>query len=545
MKLQKISAILGPTNTGKTFSAINKLLNYSNGVMGFPLRLLARENYERVKQEIGSNKVALVTGEEKIVPKSAKYFFCTVESIPDYNFDFVGIDEIQLCADYERGHLFSEKLLNRKGSKETIFLGSLSMEKILKKIYPNIQIKKKKRLSKLSYCGYKNLTRLPNRSAIIAFSLIDVYEIANKIKQAHGGVSVVMGALSPDVRNAQVQLFDDGKVDYIVATDAIGLGLNLNIKNIFFSRLKKFDGLRERKLTNDEISQIAGRAGRYLNDGFFGTTGTLKSLDDELVKYVENYQYTEIKNIYWRNSTINFNSHRTLLNSLSLKTEKRYLILKKNAADHRYLRILVNDSFISKKLTNRELIQKLWELCRTPDYSRELDEFHSRFLKKIFSYLVSNQKLIPKAWINEELDSIKKKTKKISELNHKISQIRKWSFLAFKNNWMENGHELRKKIKSIEYQLSVTLHSQLINEFIGEFRSKKSLLEKEEGSLIIMDEKQSIKFGKEKIGSLTGFVFNINHSFKKNNNIFNNKILKKNLIFFSKKKIKDLKKTKI
>ena len=239
MKLTKISATLGPTNTGKTFSAIEKLLSYSNGVIGFPLRLLARENFDYVKKQVGEDCVALVTGEEKIIPKEAKYFFCTVESIPDNNFDFVAIDEVQLCSDYERGHLFTEKILNKKGKKETMFLGSLSIENVIKKIYPEILIKKKPRLSNLSYCGYKNLTRLPNRSAIIAFSLIDVYEIANKIRQAHGGVSVVMGALSPDVRNAQVKLFEDGKVDHIVATDAIGLGLNLNIKNIFFFEYQK------------------------------------------------------------------------------------------------------------------------------------------------------------------------------------------------------------------------------------------------------------------------------------------------------------------
>ena len=334
MKLTKISATLGPTNTGKTFSAIEKLLTYSNGVIGFPLRLLARENFDYVKKQVGEDYVALVTGEEKKIPKEAKYFFCTVESIPDNNFDFVAIDEVQLCSDYERGHLFTEKILNTKGKKETMFLGSLSMENVLKKIYPEILIKKKPRLSNLSYCGYKNLTRLPNRSAIIAFSLTDVYEIANKIRQAHGGVSVVMGALSPDVRNAQVKLFEDGKVDHIVATDAIGLGLNLNIKNIFFSSIKKFDGQRERKLTYDEISQIAGRAGRYLNDGFFGTTGNLKSLSQESISFVENYEYTEIQKVYWRNSLLNFSNKNSLLNSINKKANKTHFVyvikLRKN-----------------------------------------------------------------------------------------------------------------------------------------------------------------------------------------------------------------------
>ncbi len=544
MKLTKISATLGPTNTGKTFSAIEKLLSYPNGAIGFPLRLLARENFDFVKKEVGESQVALVTGEEKIIPNEAKYFLCTVESIPENSFDFVAIDEVQLCSDFERGHLFTEKILNTKGKKETMFLGSLSMEKILKKIYPKIIIKKKPRLSNLSYCGYKNLTRLPNRSAIIAFSLIDVYEIANKIRQAHGGVSVVMGALSPDVRNAQVKLFEDGKVDHIVATDAIGLGLNLNIKNIFFSSVKKFDGQRERKLTYDEISQIAGRAGRYLNDGFFGTTGDLKSLSPESISFVENHEFNEINKIYWRNSLLNFSSKKSLLNSINKKTSKNYLIQKKNASDHRFLKILVEDDFINKFLTNSSILKKLWELCRTPDYSRELDEFHTRFLKKIFEFLVTKKNFIPASWVEDMLKNIRKKTTKISELNHKISQIRKWSFLAFKGDWMENNYSLRQKIKAIEFDLSLILHNQLINEFVGEYKgTSTNFEEKLEKSVIEINDENFIKFGREIIGKLEGFRFRINHSFK-NNNIYNNKILKKYLIFFAKKKIDEFKNSK-
>ncbi len=544
MKLTKISATLGPTNTGKTFSAIEKLLSYSNGVIGFPLRLLARENFDYVKKKVGEDCVALVTGEEKIIPKEAKYFFCTVESIPDNNFDFVAIDEVQLCSDYERGHLFTEKILNKKGKKETMFLGSLSIENVIKKIYPEILIKKKPRLSNLSYCGYKNLTRLPNRSAIIAFSLIDVYEIANKIRQAHGGVSVVMGALSPDVRNAQVKLFEDGKVDHIVATDAIGLGLNLNIKNIFFSSIKKFDGHRERKLTYDEISQIAGRAGRYLNDGFFGTTGNLKSLSQESISFIENYEYTKIQKVYWRNSLLNFSNKNSLLNSINKKPDKSYFIQKKNASDQRFLRILLEDDFVNKKIINPLILKKLWELCRTPDYSRELDEFHTRFLKKVFEFLVDKKKMIPASWVDDKLKNIKKKTAKISELNHKISQIRKWSFLAFKGDWMENNYLLQQKIKAIEFDLSITLHSQLINEFVGEFKGLKSNFDKTlEKSFIKLDTKNFVQFGRETIGKLEGFRFIVNHSFK-NNNIYNNKILKKHLAFFAKQKIDEFKNSK-
>ena len=536
LKAKKIVAILGPTNTGKTFSAIQTIFKYNNGVIGFPLRLLARENYEFAKKQVGDEKVALITGEEKIIPKMAKYFFCTVESIPDQRFEFVAIDEIQLASDYERGHLFTEKIMNKIGAKETMFLGSLSMEEILKKIYPEIKIYKKPRLSKLTYSGYKNLARLPKRSAVIAFSQIDVYEIANKIKQIHGGVSVVMGALSPDVRNAQVKIFEDGKVDHIVATDAIGLGLNLNIKYIFFSSLVKFDGIRKRVLTNDEISQIAGRAGRHINDGFFGTTGSLKTIQNEVVNYIESYDYTKIKKIFWRNSLLNFQSINNLIKSLGKKTDKEFLVLKKNASDQRFLKILISNSSVKKKISIPHNIKILWDLCGTPDYSRDLDEFHSRFLKKIFLFLSGSHRMIPENWILNELKNIKTKTKKIAELNYKISQIRKWSFLAFKSNWMENNINIKKQVKEIEYKLSLLLHSQLINQFIGVLKNLKIKSSNNlKSSVIKLNKDNSINFGSEIIGKLDGFVFNISSIFRGNKNIFDKKLLKLQLSNFAKK----------
>ena len=455
MRKSIVTAILGPTNTGKTYSAFKKLYNYKNGVIGFPLRLLARENYDLARNEFGERNVALITGEEKIIPSDPKYYFCTVESIPEnIDFEFVAIDEVQLSADFERGYNFTEKIIKKKGLLETLFLGSNSMEPILKLMYPNINILKKPRLSKLSYCGYKNLSRLPQRSAVIAFSLVDVYEIANKIKQSFGGVSVVMGALSPEVRNAQVKLFEDGKVDHIVATDAIGLGLNLNIKNIFFSDIIKFDGLNKRILSYDEISQIAGRAGRYLNNGSFGVTGKLKSLGPELVSFIENYEYSQINKIYWRNSELDFRSPKFLLNSLKIKSKKNYFVTKRNASDQRYLRILLNDQLIINEVKTPKVLRILWDLCKIPDYSKDLDEFHSRFLKKIFIFLIKEQK-IPEIWIKTQLKKIEKKTDKIPELSHKISQIRKWSFLSFKNEWIDNNEKFQHKVKKIENSLSV------------------------------------------------------------------------------------------
>ena len=281
-----------------------------------------------------------------------------------------------------------------------------------------------------------------------------------------------MGALSPEVRNAQVKLFEDGKVDHIVATDAIGLGLNLNIKNIFFSIIIKFDGIRKRVLTFDEISQIYGRAGRYLNDGYFGVTGNLKSLSSELISFIENYQFNEIKKIYWRNSNLNFTSPKKLLHSLGQRSDKNFLITKRNAGDQRCLKILFNDESIAHEVKISKVLKTLWEVCTIPDYSKDLDEFHSRFLKKVFFFLLK-EKSIPEAWIKMQLNQIQKQTNKISELTYKISQIRKWSFLSFKSNWVMHNKKFQKKIKKIENDLSINLHNQLISEFIGEFKTLK------------------------------------------------------------------------
>ncbi len=529
---KKISAFLGPTNTGKTYNAIQKLFKYKSGVIGFPLRLLARENFELARKFLPKDSVALITGEEKIIPANARYFFCTVESIPEnLIFEFVAIDEVQMASDYDRGYIFTEKILNKKGVKETLFLGSRSIENILRKIYPKIMIYNKPRLSKLSYIGYKNLTRLPKRTAIIAFSQIDVYEIANKIKQSHGGVSIVLGALSPDVRNAQVKLFEDEKVDYIVATDAIGMGLNLNIKNIFFSSIKKFDGFDERFLKPDEVSQIAGRAGRYSNDGFFGTTGELKKLNTEIVNFVENYEYTEIKRIFWRNNKLNFRSPKILLDCLSEKPKEDYLNLKKNASDHRYLRIFLNDKSIKRNSRKSIDLEKLWEVCGIPDYSKNLDEYHSRFLKIIFHYLISKEKKIPDEWVRKNLNDIKRKTNKIAELNYKISQVRIWSFISFKSKWLESDDRFQSEVKKLELKLSIKLHEELISQFIGELKNielvkSNKLIQKNK---IFRLEEKNIFFGKEKIGCFNGFRFKINDSFKKSKNIFNNKILNSKL----------------
>ena len=328
---ENLSAILGPTNTGKTYLAFEKVFTYSSGMFGFPLRLLARENYDKAVKKIGFNNVALITGEEKIVPKEAKYFFCTVESMPsNKSLECVVIDEVQLAADYERGHIFTDRILNLRGIHETIFLGSATMSSILKKLFPNIKIQQLNRFSNLNYTSGQSLSKLKPRSAIIAFNINKIYEIAENIRTHKGGAAVVLGSLSPRTRNAQVEIYENKKVDYLVATDAIGMGLNLNINHVCFTSLEKFDGRYNRNLTSSEIGQIAGRAGRFKNNGTFSYTKEAGTLDPKIIETIENHNYDQIQKIYWRNSNLDFNSVENFLSSLKKFSVQNIFIHKKN-----------------------------------------------------------------------------------------------------------------------------------------------------------------------------------------------------------------------
>ena len=319
MKKNKINAVLGPTNTGKTFLAIETMLGFESGMIGFPLRLLAREVYDKVIEKVDIKKVALITGEEKIIPSNAKYFLCTVESMPiDKNLEFVAIDEIQMCSDPERGHIFTDRLLNLRGEKLTMFMGSNTIKKIISKLEGDVEFVSKDRLSKLDFTGHKKISRIERKSAIIAFSTEEVYAIAELVRRQKGGAAIVMGSLSPKTRNAQVSLYQSGDVDYLVATDAIGMGINMDLDNVYFSNLKKFDGKKLRRLNLSEIGQIAGRAGRYLNDGSFGITGDAGEISSEEINLIENHKFEEIRMLYWRNSKLNFNSASNLLKSLDL-----------------------------------------------------------------------------------------------------------------------------------------------------------------------------------------------------------------------------------
>ena len=322
----KITAVLGPTNTGKTHLAIETMLSFDSGMIGFPLRLLAREVYDKIIKKVNLDKVALITGEEKIIPSNAKYFLCTVESMPiDKQLDFVGIDEIQMCADHERGHIFTDRLLNLRGTKLTMLMGSNTIKNIISNLKDDIEFINRNRLSKLVYEGHKKISRIQRKTAIIAFSAEEVYAIAELIRRQKGGAAIVMGSLSPKTRNSQVELYQSGDVDFLVATDAIGMGINMDLDYVYFSNLKKFDGRKLRKLNLSEIGQIAGRAGRYLNNGGFGITGQCKEINSEDVELLENHKFEEIQSLYWRNSDLNFNNPTSLLRSLDEKPDQRWL----------------------------------------------------------------------------------------------------------------------------------------------------------------------------------------------------------------------------
>ena len=371
MSKNKITAVLGPTNTGKTFLAIETMLSFDSGMIGFPLRLLAREVYDKIIQKVDASKVALITGEEKIIPLNAKYFLCTVESMPvDKVLDFVGIDEIQMCSDHERGHIFTDRLLNLRGEKLTMLMGSNTIKNIIQKLDEDVEFINKQRLSKLSFGGHKKISRIERKSAIIAFSTEEVYAIAELLRRQKGGAAIVMGSLSPKTRNAQVNLYQSGDVDYLVATDAIGMGINMDLDNVYFSNIKKFDGKKIRRLKISEIGQISGRAGRYLNDGSFGITGDCDEINPEEIEFLENHNFPEIQNIFWRNSNLDFKNKETLLKSLDEKPNKDWLRRVGECEDEKVLKYFLKEN--SNNIENNSNILKiLWECCQIPDFVKK------------------------------------------------------------------------------------------------------------------------------------------------------------------------------
>ena len=511
---KKIIAVLGPTNTGKTHFAIERMLQFGSGIIGFPLRLLAREVYEKCIQKVGAEKVALITGEEKIIPPYADYFLCTVESMPlDINAEFVAIDEIQMCADPERGHIFTDRLLNMRGDKLTMFLGSNIIQNIIQKFVPEVEFIFKERFSKLSYSGHKKISRLPGRTAIIAFSVDEVYALAEFVRRQRGGAAIVMGSLSPKTRNAQVELYQSGDVDFLVATDAIGMGINMDIDHISFNNLNKFDGRRNRHLRLTEIGQIAGRAGRYMNDGTFGITGKCDELSPEQIDKLENHKFDSVINIYWRNSNLDFSNIESLLNSLDQKPYDYSLLRNKDLLDENVLKtLIVKNNQIKTDYKNNNL-STLWECCQIPDFTKSSYNEHIDIVRKVFEFLVSDKGKIPNEWMRAQLNGLDNESGNIDTIANRISHVRTWAYVSYKKNWVENSDYWIAKTKDIEDKLSAKLHEELSKSFIDRRISILSKHLKQDAKLETkISEKDEVIIDKQFIGTIKGLRLNLDFS---------------------------------
>ena len=467
MTKNKITAVLGPTNTGKTFLAIEIMLSFESGMIGFPLRLLAREVYDKIIQKIDPKKVALITGEEKIIPSNAKYFLCTVESMPiDKNLEFVAVDEIQMCSDNERGHIFTDRLLNLRGEKLTMFMGSSTIKKLISKLDEDVEFINKERLSKLTYVGHKKISRIKRKSAIIAFSAEEVYAIAELIRRQKGGAAIVMGSLSPKTRNAQVNLYQSSDVDYLVATDAIGMGINMDLDNVYFSNLKKYDGKKLRRLNLAEIGQISGRAGRYLNDGVFGITGDCEEINAEEINLIENHKFKEIRTLFWRNSNLNFSSTSSLLKSLEERPNKDWLRRIQECEDEKVLKYFLKDFRDQKIIQNENGLKLLWECCQIPDFVKKNYGHHLEVVNKIFGFLNSKEGKITNNYIKQQLSLLNKLDGNVDSISNRIANVRTWSYVSNKVNWVENQDYWVERTKLLEDKLSDRLHEELTKSFI-------------------------------------------------------------------------------
>jgi ATP-dependent RNA helicase SUPV3L1/SUV3 len=459
--------VLGPTNTGKTHLAIERMLDHTSGMIGFPLRLLARENYDRVVRLRGARAVALITGEEKILPPNPSYFVCTVESMPlDRAVEFLAVDEIQLCADPERGHVFTARLLHARGLSETMFLGADTIRPLMRRLVPDAEYVSRPRLSTLRYTGHKKVTRLPRRSAVVAFSLADVFSLAELVRRQRGGTAVVMGALSPRARNAQVGMFQAGEVDYLVATDAIGMGLNMDLDHVAFARLGKFDGRGPRRLAAAEIAQIAGRAGRHMSDGTFGTTADEGLLDPAIVAAVEEHRFEPLTRLYWRNSRLRYDSIGGLLRALDERPSAAGLVQVRDADDHRALQLLSRNAEVTALATNPGAVRLLWEVCQIPDFRKVMSDSHARFLAQCFVYLAGPGERLPAAWVGGQMAQLDRLDGDIDTLMARIAHIRTWTYITHRGDWIDGAADWQERARGIEDRLSDALHDRITQRFV-------------------------------------------------------------------------------
>ncbi len=504
-----VKAILGPTNTGKTYFAIERMLAHPTGMIGLPLRLLAREVYHRVVERVGEQAVALITGEERIVPAKPRYWVATVEAMPmDIHVDCVAVDEIQTAIDFDRGHVFTDRILKARGLHETLLLGSATMAGVVKKLIPHAEIIDRPRFSQLTYAGSKKLSRQPARSAIVAFSARQVYAIAELIRRERGGAAVVMGALSPRTRNAQVELYQNGDVDFLVATDAIGMGLNLDIHHVAFADDTKFDGHQSRPLTPSELGQIAGRAGRHKHNGTFGVTGGTEGFDEELVVALETHDFQSIRQVQWRNSDLRFSSVEALRNSLEVAPQDKTLTRVPIATDQHALEFLMRNE-AGALARGHDAVKLLWECCQIPDYQGISPAAHGEIITRIYSDL-RRIGSVRADWIAEQVRFCDNAEGDIDTLSNRIKQIRTWTFVANRKNWLEDPTYWREKTRDIEDRLSDALHERLTQRFVD--RRTSVLLRHLKDKRMVspeINERGEVRLEGHLIGTLEGFRFTL------------------------------------
>ncbi|RVV99808.1 disulfide oxidoreductase [Mesobaculum littorinae] len=504
----RITAVLGPTNTGKTHYAIERMLGYKSGIIGLPLRLLAREVYDRIVALRGPRVVALVTGEERIVPERTAYWVCTVEAMPQgLGCDFLAVDEIQLCADPERGHVFTERLLNSRGRYETLFLGSDTMRQAIAAQVPRAQFLRRERFSELTYTGAKKISRMQPRSAIVGFSVENVYAIAELLRRQKGGAAVVMGALSPRTRNAQVEMYQNGDVDFLVATDAIGMGLNLDIKHIAFSSTRKFDGRRMRDLAPNELAQIAGRAGRHTASGTFGVTGEAPPMPDEVVEAITTHSFTPIRKLQWRNDRLNLSSTAALIASLEKGCEDQWLTRAREADDLAALKTLSEIPEIRERAVGPKSVGLLWDVCRIPDFRGISGGEHAGMLERIFGFLHEWGR-VPDDWLARQVKRIDRTDGDIDALSKRLAYIRTWTYVAQRKGWVDDETHWRGATRDVEDRLSDALHGALTQRFVDR-RTSVLLrrLKQKEGLVAEVNDKGEVTVEGEFVGKLEGFRF--------------------------------------
>lgn len=510
-RIRHVTAVLGPTNTGKTHLAIERMVGHESGMIGLPLRLLAREVYDKVSARVGAGNVALITGEEKIKPERARYWVCTVEAMPrDVDVDFLAIDEIQLAADPERGHVFTDRLLHFRGRSETLLLGAQTMRDVINDLIPGANFISRPRLSKLTYSGQKKITRLPQRTAIVAFSAAEVYATAELMRRQRGGAAVVLGALSPRTRNAQVELYQSGDVDFLVATDAIGMGLNLDVDHVAFSATRKFDGQKHRNLTPGELAQIAGRAGRHMNDGTFGVTGSAEPLDADTIERLETHNFDNVKVLQWRNRNLVFSSLADLRESLRAMPGEQRLTRARMSDDTLALETVSSDRELEAMAGAPAAVAKLWDVCQIPDYRKISGQNHAEMVGTLYKFLMSPEERIPEDWFAKQVAFTDRTDGDIDTLANRIAHIRTWTFVSNRADWLKDPEHWQGRAREIEDKLSDALHECLTQRFVDLRTSAlvKGMRDKDELQAEISED-GSIHVESHYVGRLQGFRFTL------------------------------------